>query len=70
PQTTSPPGVSFIVNYRSFLDAYRVRPGRWADSQHETINTLYGSVFIDMIRYMDEGRDTLAHIAETGVLPD
>lgn len=60
--------VSFISNYRSFLLVHILFA--LADSQLETINTLFGTVFIDMIRHMEEEWDTLVHSVETGVIPD
>ena len=41
-----------------------------ADPQLETINTLFGHVFVDMMRYMEEEWDALVDSVETGVLPD
>lgn len=68
PRATSPVAVSFIVNYRSFLLMHILFA--LADSQLETVNTLFGYVFVDMIRHMEEEWDALIHAIETGVLPD
>lgn len=68
PRATSPVAVSFIVNYRSFLLMHILFA--LADPQLETINTLFGPVFIDMIRCMEEEWDALVYSVETGVLPD
>jgi hypothetical protein len=68
PRATSPVAVSFIVNYRSFLLMHALFA--LADPLLETINTLFGYMFVDMVRYMEEEWDTLVHSIETGVLPD
>ncbi|KAF8443864.1 GH3 auxin-responsive promoter [Boletus edulis BED1] len=68
PRATSPLAASFIVNYRSFLLVHLVFA--LADPQLETINTLFGYMFVDMMRCMEEEWDTLVHSIETGVLPD
>lgn len=41
-----------------------------ADPQLETINTFFGTMFLDMIHYMEEEWETLVASVETGVLPD
>ncbi|KAF8549199.1 hypothetical protein OG21DRAFT_1421709 [Imleria badia] len=68
PRATSPVAVSFIVNYRSFLLMHILFA--LADPQLETVNTLFGYVFVDMIRHMEEEWDALVHAIETGALPD
>ncbi|KAF8837395.1 hypothetical protein BDN67DRAFT_991779 [Paxillus ammoniavirescens] len=68
PRATSPVAVSFIRKYRSFLLMHVLFA--LADPKLETINTLFGTVFVDMIRYMEEEWDVLLDAIETGVLPD
>ncbi|KIJ57869.1 hypothetical protein HYDPIDRAFT_163769 [Hydnomerulius pinastri MD-312] len=68
PRATSPVAVSFIRGYRPFLLMHVLFA--LADPQLETINTLFGTVFVDMIRYMEEEWDTLLNSIETGELPD
>ncbi|KAF9234200.1 GH3 auxin-responsive promoter [Melanogaster broomeanus] len=68
PRATSPVAVSFIRQYRSFLLMHVLFA--LADPQLETVNTLFGTVFIDMIRYMEDEWDMLLDSIETGVLPN
>ena len=68
PRATSPIAISFIVDYRSFLLMHIVFA--LADPLLETINTLFGPVFLDMMRCMEEEWDILVNSVETGVLPD
>jgi len=68
PRATSPMAASFIVNYRSFLLVHLVFA--LADPQLETINTLFGYMFVDMIRCLEEEWDILVNSIETGVLPE
>ncbi|KAI6121227.1 GH3 auxin-responsive promoter [Pisolithus sp. B1] len=68
PRATSPIAVSFISKYRSFLLMHALFA--LADTKVETINTLFGTIFIDMIRYVEEEWDNLLRYIETGELPD
>ncbi|KAI6000852.1 GH3 auxin-responsive promoter [Pisolithus albus] len=68
PRATSPIAVSFISKYRSFLLMHALFA--LADTKVETINTLFGTIFIDMIRYVEEEWDNLLKYIETGELPD
>ena len=68
PRATSPIAISFIVDYRSFLLMHIVFA--LADPLLETINTLFGPVFLDMMHCMEEEWDILVNSVETGVLPD
>ncbi|KIO11556.1 hypothetical protein M404DRAFT_126809 [Pisolithus tinctorius Marx 270] len=68
PRATSPIAVSFISKYRSFLLMHALFA--LADTKVETINTLFGTIFVDMIRYMEEEWDNLLKHIETGELPD
>lgn len=68
PRATSPIAVSFISKYRSFLLMHALFA--LADTKVETINTLFGTIFIDMIRYVEEEWDNLLQYIETGELPD
>ncbi|KAG6331779.1 hypothetical protein ID866_7311 [Astraeus odoratus] len=67
PRATSPIAVSFISKYRSFLLMHALFA--LADTKVETINTLFGTVFVDMMRYMEEEWDDLLTYIETGELP-
>ncbi|KAH7890417.1 GH3 auxin-responsive promoter [Phlebopus sp. FC_14] len=68
PRVTSPIAVSYIRKYRSFLLMHVLFA--LADTKLETMNTFFGPVFIDMMRYMEEEWDTLLNSIETGTLPD
>ncbi|KAF9223196.1 hypothetical protein BS17DRAFT_802680 [Gyrodon lividus] len=68
PRATSPVAVSFIHTYRSLLLMHVLFA--LADPQLETFNTLFGTVFVDMICYMEEEWDMLLDSIETGVLPN
>ncbi|EIW87440.1 hypothetical protein CONPUDRAFT_134583 [Coniophora puteana RWD-64-598 SS2] len=67
PRATSPLAVSFIPQYRTFLLMHALFA--LADVRLETISTLFGTVFVDMIRYMEEEWDTLVACIEHGTLP-
>ncbi|EIW76081.1 hypothetical protein CONPUDRAFT_85240 [Coniophora puteana RWD-64-598 SS2] len=68
PRATSPIAVSFIDNYRTYLLIH----GFFAlgDVMLENVNTLFGTVFLDMIRYIEEEWDHLLDCLEHGKLPN
>ncbi|KAH7926609.1 hypothetical protein BV22DRAFT_1128079 [Leucogyrophana mollusca] len=68
PRATSPVAVSYVRNYRSFLLMHALFA--LADPMLETMNTLFGTVFLDLVRYMEEEWDYLISCIETGQLPD
>ncbi|KAH7918530.1 hypothetical protein BV22DRAFT_1115413 [Leucogyrophana mollusca] len=68
PNATSPIAVSYIRNYRSFLLMHALFA--LADITLERLDTIFGTVFLDLVRYMEEDWDTLVSSIETGDLPE
>ncbi|KAH7912887.1 GH3 auxin-responsive promoter [Hygrophoropsis aurantiaca] len=67
PRATSPVAVSYVRNYRSFLLMHALFA--LADPMLETINTLFGTVFLDLIRYIEEEWDALLSAIHSGSIP-
>ncbi|KAL4065230.1 GH3 auxin-responsive promoter [Scleroderma citrinum] len=68
PRASSPMAVCFIRHYRSFLLMHVLFA--LAEPKLENITTLFGTVFVDMLRYMEEEWDALLDSIETGKIPD
>ncbi|KAF9242085.1 GH3 auxin-responsive promoter [Melanogaster broomeanus] len=68
PTITSPLGVSFINNYRSFIVMHALFALQ--ERRAETLYTPFGTTLIDFITFMDEEWDKLLAAIETGILPD
>ncbi|KAH7912888.1 GH3 auxin-responsive promoter [Hygrophoropsis aurantiaca] len=67
PRATSPVAVSYVRNYRSFLLMHALFA--LADPMLETINTLFGTVFLDLIRYIEDEWDALLSAIHSGNIP-
>ncbi|KAH7926268.1 hypothetical protein BV22DRAFT_1104455 [Leucogyrophana mollusca] len=68
PGASSPVAVSWIRNYRTFLLMHAFFA--LADATLESFDTIFGTVFLDLIRYMEEEWATLVNSIETGELPN
>jgi len=60
--------VCFIRHYRTFLLMHVLFA--LAEPKLENITTLFGTVFVDMVRYMEDEWDVLLDSIETGKIPD
>ncbi|KAH7909122.1 GH3 auxin-responsive promoter [Hygrophoropsis aurantiaca] len=67
PNATSPVAVSHIRNYRSFLLMHALFA--LADAKLQVIHTLFSTVFLDLVRYIEEEWNTLVDSIEKGELP-
>ncbi|KAH7917727.1 hypothetical protein BV22DRAFT_1135171 [Leucogyrophana mollusca] len=68
PGMTSPFAVTFLRNYRSFLLVHALFA--LVDRKLEILFASLSTIFVDMIRYMEEEWDTLVYCIEMGKLPD
>ncbi|KAH7918154.1 hypothetical protein BV22DRAFT_1134818 [Leucogyrophana mollusca] len=68
PANTSPLAVSFLRNYRSFLLMHALFA--LADAKLEIMFMTLSTIFVDLVRYMEEEWVTLVTCVETGELPD
>ncbi|KAH7909127.1 GH3 auxin-responsive promoter [Hygrophoropsis aurantiaca] len=68
PNATSPVAVCHIRNYRSFLLMHVLFA--LADARLQVMYTLFSTVFLDIVAYMEEEWNTLVDSIEKGELPD
>ncbi|KIM55204.1 hypothetical protein SCLCIDRAFT_1221347 [Scleroderma citrinum Foug A] len=68
PRASSPMAVCFIRHYRTFLLMHVLFA--LAEPKLENITALFGTVFVDMVRYMEDEWDVLLDSIETGKIPD
>ncbi|KAF9238190.1 GH3 auxin-responsive promoter [Melanogaster broomeanus] len=67
PTFTSPLGVSFIDDYRSFLVMHALFALQ--ERRLEALRTTFGTILIDFVTFMEEEWDKLLAGLETGILP-
>ncbi|KIJ64579.1 hypothetical protein HYDPIDRAFT_111943 [Hydnomerulius pinastri MD-312] len=68
PNNSSPLGVSFIPNYKSFLFMHALFALQ--EPQVELINTMFSTIFRDFCRIIDDQWETLVQCIDTGSLPE
>ncbi|KAF8125755.1 GH3 auxin-responsive promoter [Boletus edulis] len=68
PGQSSPMGVSFIPNYKSFLFMHALFA--LYEPKVELINTMFSTIFRDFCRVIDEQWDVLVECIDTGSIPD
>ncbi|KAF9242058.1 GH3 auxin-responsive promoter [Melanogaster broomeanus] len=67
PTLTSPLGVSFINNYRTFIVMHALFALQ--ERRTQTLCMTFGTIMIDFVTFMVEEWDKLLHGIETGILP-
>ncbi|KIJ60844.1 hypothetical protein HYDPIDRAFT_31893 [Hydnomerulius pinastri MD-312] len=68
PALTSPLAVSFINNYRSFILMHALFA--LAERRLETLSTSFGTILVDLVKFVEEEWDSILNSIETGILPD